>query len=109
MTYNSGMLDEKCSPARWHSGVGVDGIWSVMVNTAAGTVINVNGMKFGGSGVHLFESGMADPRAYTSTGVHRIAKSRSSGVWPVVNLLIQPAAGSLVFEPITAVRMRQSL
>ena len=58
VTYNSGTLDVSAVRPRgilaW-----VDGIGSVTVNTAAGTVINVSGTQFGGPGVYLFASGTA--------------------------------------------------
>ena len=58
VTYNSGTLNVSAVRPRgilaW-----VDGIGSVTVNTAAGTVINVSGTQFGGPGVYLFASGTA--------------------------------------------------
>ena len=103
MTYNSGTLNVSAVRPRgilaW-----VDGIGSVTVNTAAGTVINVSGTQFGGPGVYLFASGTATaPNTLTANMASQITSVRTGGP------PISPAAYRSVFEPLIAVRLRQSL
>ena len=103
VTFNSGTLNVSAVRPRgilaW-----VDGIGSVTVNTAAGTVINVSGTQFGGPGVYLFASGTATaPNTLTAN-----VASQITSVGPAVPP-ISPAAYRSVFEPLIAVRLRQSL
>ena len=103
VTFNSGTLNVSAIRPRgilaW-----VDGNGSATVTTGAGTVINVSGTQFGGPGVYLFSSGTATaPNALTANVAstnHECPDRRSP---------IPPPTDRSVFEPIIAVRMRQSL
>ena len=85
VTYNSGTLNVSAVRPRgilaW-----VDGIGSVTVNTAAGTVINVSGTQFGGPGVYLFASGTATaPNTLTAN-----VASQITSVGPATHRSLQP-------------------
>ena len=101
VTFESGTLNVNAVRPRgilaW-----VDGNGSATATTGADTVINVTGTQFGGPEVYLFSSGTATAPNALTANVASLITSRTGGHGPLTTY-------RLVFEPLIAVRMPQSL